>query len=294
MHPQAWRRQIGLLFLLSFAFQLVGFLTLAQAQGPWGGRGGPRGGRRGFPRGGNPDDRMRFMADRIFSYFSGGKDVLVISEVRSSRDPNIQDKLNEFAQRQGITNGQLTREQFSSYIKERFSRRRSEDSSRPGSSPPASSSSGKSSAKSQSGDGEKSRSEDRSRSSRDSDRYRGYYPYSSEEPKQEEEKRPVVYHANNLPKELQSSWFSQLDTDEDGQVGLYEWKKAGRPTRDFRARDDNADGFVTAEEALRHTRVKEDPKTKSVGSRTASGARSTSPRFRGPRGSGRRSRFRRR
>ena len=68
-------------------------------------------------------------------------------------------------------------------------------------------------------------------------------------PDQEEERRPVVYRVGSLPKEL-PAWFTELDTDKDGQVGLYEWKAAGRPLADFQAMDRNGDGFLTVEEAL--------------------------------------------
>jgi hypothetical protein len=64
-----------------------------------------------------------------------------------------------------------------------------------------------------------------------------------------EDPKPVVYHADNLPKEL-PPWFAQLDTDRDGQIGLYEWRAAGRPIQDFLSMDKNNDGFLTVEEVL--------------------------------------------
>jgi Ca2+-binding EF-hand superfamily protein len=64
-----------------------------------------------------------------------------------------------------------------------------------------------------------------------------------------EDPKPVVYHADNLPKEL-PAWFSQLDTDRDGQIGLYEWKAAGRSIDEFLKIDKNNDGFLTVEEVL--------------------------------------------
>ena len=66
------------------------------------------------------------------------------------------------------------------------------------------------------------------------------------------EKRPTVYRANNLPTQGLPTWFAQLDTDKDGQVGLYEWKTAGRSLSDFQTWDLNGDGFITVEEAM-HT-----------------------------------------
>jgi Ca2+-binding EF-hand superfamily protein len=45
-------------------------------------------------------------------------------------------------------------------------------------------------------------------------------------------------------------WFRRLDEDADGQVGLYEWKKAGRPVAEFLAIDRNGDGFIEVKELL--------------------------------------------
>lgn len=45
-------------------------------------------------------------------------------------------------------------------------------------------------------------------------------------------------------------WFTKLDADGDGQVGLYEWKKAGRPIAEFLEMDRNHDGFLEAKELL--------------------------------------------
>ena len=45
-------------------------------------------------------------------------------------------------------------------------------------------------------------------------------------------------------------WFTKLDTDRDGQIGLYEWKKSGLPLGEFKMMDRNDDGFITVEEML--------------------------------------------
>ncbi|MFL5330529.1 MAG: hypothetical protein ACJ8C4_16625 [Gemmataceae bacterium] len=74
----------------------------------------------------------------------------------------------------------------------------------------------------------------------------------------EPDPRPIVFRAGKLPKGL-PAWFSQLDTDQDGQVGLYEWVKEGRAINEFREMDLNDDGFLTAEEVLRHLRLKTSP-----------------------------------
>jgi len=62
---------------------------------------------------------------------------------------------------------------------------------------------------------------------------------------------PLVYHSDNLPKEL-PAWFRQLDTNHDAQIGLYEWKVSGRPLSEFRQIDRNNDGFLTIDEVLRY------------------------------------------
>ncbi len=65
-----------------------------------------------------------------------------------------------------------------------------------------------------------------------------------------EEQRPVVLRYGKMPKEL-PSWFNDLDTDKDGQVGMYEWRFDSRVVSEFMAMDLNSDGLLTAEEYLR-------------------------------------------
>jgi hypothetical protein len=165
----------------------------------------------------------------IFNLLSGGKDYIVVEEMVanpmvSARDPGAKDRAESFMQRQGITNGQLTREQFAQYMQERIAER---SAARPagGASPAAGS----------------------------SDAAAGSDPLI-EAPPPEEEARPVVYRAGKLPKEL-PQWFGQMDEDRDGQVGLYEWKKAGGSMSVFQAMDLNGDGFITVEEALRYMKT---------------------------------------
>jgi Ca2+-binding EF-hand superfamily protein len=67
------------------------------------------------------------------------------------------------------------------------------------------------------------------------------------EPK--EEPRPTVFRAGKLPAGL-PDWFRQLDTDGDGQIGLYEWRAGGRTLEEFTRIDRNDDGFLTPEEVL--------------------------------------------
>lgn len=63
-------------------------------------------------------------------------------------------------------------------------------------------------------------------------------------------RRPVVLRYGKLPKDM-PSWFAELDTDCDGQVGLYEWVKGSKPISEFREMDGSDDGFLTPEELLR-------------------------------------------
>jgi lysophospholipase L1-like esterase/Ca2+-binding EF-hand superfamily protein len=44
------------------------------------------------------------------------------------------------------------------------------------------------------------------------------------------------------------TWLSELDTDGDGQVALYEWRAAGRSLEEFQRLDLNGDGFLTPRE----------------------------------------------
>lgn len=61
----------------------------------------------------------------------------------------------------------------------------------------------------------------------------------------------------HLPRGL-PEWFAALDTDRDGQVGLYEWRRASRSLEEFALLDQNEDGLVTSDEWLRFTRTNPD------------------------------------
>src|SRR5262249_10799801 len=74
--------------------------------------------------------------------------------------------------------------------------------------------------------------------------------YGEDQGYEEEKKKVTGWHVGNLPPEL-PSWFAQYDTDKDGQVGLYEWKAAGRSVKEFVDMDTNGDGFLTVEEVMR-------------------------------------------
>jgi hypothetical protein len=53
------------------------------------------------------------------------------------------------------------------------------------------------------------------------------------------------------------AWFDQLDTDKDGQVGLYEWRMGGRTVAEFRLMDLDGDGLLPPDEYHRYVRQAE-------------------------------------
>jgi Ca2+-binding EF-hand superfamily protein len=57
-------------------------------------------------------------------------------------------------------------------------------------------------------------------------------------------------HGGSLPEGLPPP-LKALDTDQDGQVSLREWRQAGKGLDEFRNQDLNGDGFITAEEVRR-------------------------------------------
>jgi Ca2+-binding EF-hand superfamily protein len=70
-------------------------------------------------------------------------------------------------------------------------------------------------------------------------------------PARVDDARPMIARVGRLPQGL-PDWFAKYDTDGDGQVGLYEWVKAGRPVVEFQAMDRNGDGLLEAAELLRY------------------------------------------
>jgi Ca2+-binding EF-hand superfamily protein len=61
--------------------------------------------------------------------------------------------------------------------------------------------------------------------------------------------------AGNSPSRL-PDWFLKLDSDRDGQIGLYEWKdkwtESKLPFAEFFSMDRNDDGFITVDELWRY------------------------------------------
>src|SRR5262245_19454029 len=56
----------------------------------------------------------------------------------------------------------------------------------------------------------------------------------------EPDRRPVVYRAGKLPKDL-PEWFAKIDTNQDGQISLAEWRASGRPIDEFKSMDRSGD-----------------------------------------------------
>jgi hypothetical protein len=73
--------------------------------------------------------------------------------------------------------------------------------------------------------------------------------------KETEEQKPVAMRYGHLPKDL-PEWFDKYDIDKDGQIALWEWRKAGEDIAKFQEMDLNGDGLITADELLRFTLLK--------------------------------------
>jgi hypothetical protein len=70
-----------------------------------------------------------------------------------------------------------------------------------------------------------------------------------------EEEKPVALRYGKLPLKELPSWWERIDTDKDGQIGLYEWRAAEKPMAEFLAMDLNGDGYLTAEEYFRYKKL---------------------------------------
>jgi Ca2+-binding EF-hand superfamily protein len=104
-------------------------------------------------------------------------------------------------------------------------------------------------------------------------------------PVEEEEKKPPVYRAGKLPKGI-PDWFEKLDTDKDGQIGLYEWKKSGKSIDEFLEMDTNQDGFLTIQEVMKAEAKKKKPAGNGVGSQVNSGGTGAGQNSTGGQGQG--------
>jgi hypothetical protein len=88
------------------------------------------------------------------------------------------------------------------------------------------------------------------------------------------DRRPEVIRAGKLPRDL-PKWFTDLDSEQTGQIALHQWFKAGKDIDEFKEWDRNDDGFVTVEEVL----FKQRP---AGGANSANGNRGPSQAFSGP------------
>ncbi|MDB5308071.1 MAG: hypothetical protein JWO38_2273 [Gemmataceae bacterium] len=104
--------------------------------------------------------------------------------------------------------------------------------------------------------------------------------------KKEEDKSFVAVRYGKLPAGL-PDWFTDLDTDKDGQVGLYEWRAGGREMKEFVEMDLDGDGLIAPQEYLRYTGQKaEKDKLAAAAEDGSSGSPGGRPSFsgRGPGG----------
>jgi Ca2+-binding EF-hand superfamily protein len=185
-----------------------------------GGRGGPGGG-----PGGGSDDRFspenidRMSEGRFRRLDRDGDGLLHVGE--------MDDSLRSVWEKYDLNkDGAISQDEYKSYFRDRMQQRMQENSTQNPSGPPS-----------------------------DPQQPGSFFPgmIPNITPPQEEERRPTVYRVGKLPKEL-PSWFEELDTDHDGQVGLYEWVQGGRSPADFKTMDRNDDGFLTVEEVLGYVR----------------------------------------
>jgi Ca2+-binding EF-hand superfamily protein len=288
----------------------------AQKGGKRGGGGGPDGGGPpggGFPGGGKM--KMKMDPDAIFEFASQGKGYIAIDSMRMGKE-----QAEEFAKKEGIKDGKLTREQFMKYMEEQ--KKNWQQKFGPGGAPgdekggPGGKGFGKGGPGGKgkgnwdpedlfkrydiNGDGFLNEDEigqmrgpwgsfkeewqkwDKNKDSKIS--LEEWKPFVEARQKEFEARReaakkdadkkdgdkkesitrveieeidntiPVVWRANFLPKEL-PPWFKELDTNNDGQVSLMEWMKAGKPMSEFAKYDRNDDGLLTPEEVLRAVRL---------------------------------------
>lgn len=80
----------------------------------------------------------------------------------------------------------------------------------------------------------------------------GNYGGSGRDPRNEKKEDLVVaIRYGKLPVGL-PNWWDSLDTDKDGQIGLYEWRADGRDVKEFQKMDLDGDGLVAPQEWLRY------------------------------------------
>jgi len=99
---------------------------------------------------------------------------------------------------------------------------------------------------------------------------------------EELDRKPVVYRPGGVTLAGLPAWFKELDTDKDGQVAMFEWRRGGSALEkhsispdldEFAKWDLDGDGYITPDEALRFLAgASNTPRTATLGS---SGSRSS-------------------
>ncbi|MGF1579345.1 MAG: hypothetical protein ACFCD0_08290 [Gemmataceae bacterium] len=257
---------------------------------------GERGGDRGR-RGPDPE--------KIWGYVSRGKSTIKISDMRFGKT-----EAEAWAKKNGITNGQLTKDQFLKYAKVRMESRKKEyekrrkEFDRRLKLPLSQQASlylkerdknkngyidrdemdgwirryGKEYDKN--GDGKFSRTELQGWLGRVKQRIEERRKERAESTKKTEPKggkqrivieelpleRPLVFAFGKMP-DGTPDWYTDNDTDKDGQVALYEWRKSGKSITEFLKKDTNQDGFISPDEMIR---IEESENEKEASSRSQS------------------------
>lgn len=228
-----------------------------------------------FSRGGPPNmsgTSPNDFADSIFKRSDRNGDGRITQDEASSR------MRDSFQQYDTNRDGAIDVNEFRGYIQARFgSRGGSPDSSSSSTSPPPFPPGGN-------WDPRGNGNDRRDRRNRDD---RGDNRNDPRRPNQpEEDAMPVVYRYGKLPKDIPSYW-SELDTDKDGQIGLYEWRHAGKSIKEFTELDLNGDGYLTADEWLRTQRLAAEKKAASGDPTTATSASASASRGGAPFGNSR-------
>lgn len=244
-------------------------------------RGGGPGGPSGFGGFGGPGGSMAFLLkdpQALFERMARGRDHFLISETFSLREP-----LTQFAKDKGITDDKVTLAHFTTFAEQMKAKMApATDAASPGT-PTATGDDARIEfefrRRDNNNDGildlkemndslrDDLRRWDRNGSNTiDLDEYKVYYVTRQQERNErdkganvtvievnEEElnRRPVVLRAGKLPKELEVV-FKELDADQDGQIDMVEWRKAGKALAEFKDMDRNDDGLLIPEEVLRY------------------------------------------
>lgn len=178
------------------------------------------------------NDRAQFIEWRFKTYDKDGDGLLSHDEI--SANENLAPLLNDKSKFDKNSDGFISLEEYTAYVEALIeAKQKDREQAR---SESGSSSSGETSKPSEGGSSEKT------------------VITEFDKPKPaEEEKRATVQRAGKLPPGL-PDWFATIDGkgDNDGQIGLYEWRAySGKPLDEFFAMDLNNDGFITPSEYFR-------------------------------------------